>query len=246
MARPPGLAGTADLFGERAPLAPGPAGAEGHRARMRARLLQSGPEALADYEMLEMVLHLAVPRRDTKPIARALLRQFGSFAAAVAAPLEELRGVDGLGEAGAAALKVVQAAALRLSRGELRDRPVLDSWDRLMRYLVAALGRERVEQVRVLFLDTRNRLLADETMARGTVNHAPLYPREVLKRALDHHAAALILAHNHPSGDPTPSEADVALTREIAQAAEPLGLQVLDHVLIGNGRWVSFRQEGLL
>jgi DNA repair protein RadC len=213
---------------------------------MRARLLQSGPDALADHEMLEMVLHLALPRRDTKPVARALLARFGSFAGAIAAPAVELRGIEGLGDAGAAALKLVQGASLRLSRGELRDRPVLDSWERLTRHLVAAMARERVEQFRVLFLDTRNRLLAEEVQARGTVDHTPVYPREVLKRALEHHAAALILAHNHPSGDPTPSAADVAMTGEIVRAADPLGLRVLDHVVVGNGRWISFRQQGLL
>ncbi len=247
MARPPLRDAPAlDLLGDRPAASRVTPGTDGHRARMRARLLQAGPEALADHEMLEMVLYLALPRRDTKPIARTLLRRFGSFACAIAAPLAELRDVDGLGEAGAAALKVVQAAALRLSRGELRDLPVLDTWDRLMRYLTAGLARERVEQVLVLYLDARNRLLAEEVQARGTVNHVPAHPREVLKRALDHHAAALILAHNHPSGDPTPSDADVALTREIARAAEPLGVHLLDHVVVGNGRWVSFRQEGLL
>jgi DNA repair protein RadC len=171
----------------------------GHRARMREKLLGAGPEALLDHELLEMVLFLALPRRDTKPIARALLARFGSFANAIAAPLHELRDVEGLGEAGAAALRTVQAAALRLARAEVMDQPVLNNWDHLLSYLTVALTRERVEQFRVLFLDTRNRLIADEAQARGTVNHTPVYPREVVKRALELQATALILVHNHPT-----------------------------------------------
>lgn len=176
-----------------------PPGHAGHRARMRGKLLTAGPDALLDHELLEMVLFLALPRRDTKPIARALLTRFGSFANALTAPLSDLRGIEGLGEAGAAALRTVQAAALRLARAEVIDRPVLNNWDRLLAYLTAALSRERVEQFRVLFLDTRNRLMADEAQARGTVNHTPVYPREVVRRALELQATALILVHNHPS-----------------------------------------------
>ena len=228
------------------PSDPALAGTEGHRSRMRARLLAAGPEALADHEMLEMVLFLALPRRDTKPLARLLLTRFGSFAGSIAAPATELCTIDGLGEAGVAALKVVQAAALRLVRSEVIDRPVLANWDRLMAYLTASLARERVEQFRVLFLDTRNRLLADEAQGRGTVNHTPVYPREVVKRALELHATALILVHNHPSGDPTPSAADLDMTREIRTAAETLSIALHDHVIIGNDRWLSFRREGLL
>ncbi len=182
------------FFGEAAP-----PGAEGHRARLRTRLLKAGPDSLADHEMLEITLFLAIPRRDTKPIARDLLARFGSYANAVAAPVPELLRVDGLGEAGAAALKTIQAAALRLERPELKDRPILNNWDRLIAYLNAALARERVEQFRVLFLDTRNRLLADEALTRGTVNHTPVYPREVVRRAAELHATALILVHNHPT-----------------------------------------------
>ena len=224
---------------------PGP-GTDGHRARMRTRLLTAGPDALADHEMLEMVLFLALPRRDTKPIARALMGRFGSFAGAIAAPRQELLGIDGLGEAGLAALKVVHAAALRLARAEVLDQPVLNNWDRLMAYLNAVLARERVEQFRILFLDNKNRLLADEAQARGTVNHTPVYPREVVKRALELHATALILVHNHPSGDPTPSRDDIEMTREIRAAAQTLSVVLHDHVIIGNGRWLSFRKEGLI
>jgi len=225
---------------------PTAAGADGHRSRMRARLLAAGPESLADHEMLEMVLFLALPRRDTKPLARLLLTRFGSFAGAIAAPVTELSTLDGLGDAGVAALKLVQAAALRLALSEVINRPVLANWDRLMAYLTASLSRERVEQFRVLFLDTRNRLLADEAQGRGTVNHTPVYPREVVKRALELHATALILVHNHPSGDPTPSAADIDMTREIGTAAAALSIALHDHVIIGNERWLSFRREGLL
>jgi DNA repair protein RadC len=213
---------------------------------MRARLLTAGADSVADHELLEMVLFLALPRRDTKALARVLIARFGSFANAIAAPLTDLRSVEGVGEAGAAALKTVQAAALRLARAEILDRPVMNNWDRLMSYLNAVLARERVEHFRILFLDNRNRLLADEAQARGTVNHTPVYPREVVKRALELHATAIILVHNHPSGDPTPSSDDVVVTQEIVQAARALSIVVHDHVIVGNGRWLSFRQEGLL
>ncbi len=213
---------------------------------MRARLLAAGPEALADHELLEMVLFTALPRRDTKAIAKALLARFGSFAGAIAAPLPDLRAIEGLGEAGAAALKTVQAAALRLARTEILDRPLLDNWEWLIGYLNAALARERVEQFRVLFLDARNHLLADEVQARGTVNHTPVYPREVVKRALELHAAAIILVHNHPSGDPTPSREDITMTAETRKAADALAIVLHDHIIIGNGRWTSLREKKLL
>jgi DNA repair protein RadC len=213
---------------------------------MRARLLTAGPDALADHEMLEMVLFLALPRRDTKPLAKTLLVRFGSFANVIAAPLSDLMKVQGLGEAGAAALKTVHGAALRLARAEVLHRPVLSNWDRLMEYLNTVLARERIEQFRVLFLDNRNRLLADEAQARGTVNHTPVYPREVVKRALELHATALILVHNHPSGDPTPSQDDIVMTQDIRRAAQALGVVLHDHVIVGNGCWLSFRKEGLL
>lgn len=223
-----------------------PPGHLGHRARMRSKLLNAGPEALLDHEMLEMLLFQALPRRDTKPIARALLNRFGSFANAVSAPPRELLEVEGMGEAGAAALKTVHAAALRMMRAEVQDQPVLNNWDRLIGYLTATLAREPIEQFRLLFLDTKNRLIADEAQARGTVNHTPVYPREVVKRALELQATALILVHNHPSGDPTPSRADLEMTREVKAAASVLGITVHDHLIMGNGRHLSFRREGLL
>lgn len=222
------------------------AGVEGHRARLRNRLLTAGADSIADYELLELVLFLALPRRDTKPIARAMMTRFGSFANAISAPLNELRSIDGMGEAGTAALKTVQAAALRLLRAEVQGRPVLGNWDQLMQYLTAVLSRERIEHFRILFLDNRNRLLADEAQARGTVNHTPVYPREVAKRALELHATALILVHNHPSGDPTPSRPDIEMTQEIKAALATLSVVLHDHIIVGNGTWLSFRKEGLL
>ena len=243
----PGFGEQTSLLDQAAtPAAASPVGADGHRARLRTRLLEAGAEALADHELLEMVLFVALPRRDTKPIARALIARFGGFAGAIAAPLRELCAVEGLGEAGAAALKTVQAAALRLARAELLQTPVLARWDALMDYLHAVLARERIEQFRVLFLDGRNRLIADEAQARGTVNHTPVYPREVVKRALELHATAIILVHNHPSGDPTPSAADIDMTREVQAAANALSIVLHDHVIVGRGAWLSFRREGLL
>ena len=221
------------------------AGVEGHRARLRTRLLAAGPDALADHEMLEIVL-FALPRRDTKPLARALLARFGSFSRVISAPVQDLLSVEGMGDAGVAALKSVHAAALRLLQAEIMGQPVLSNWDRLMAYLGAEISRERVEQFRVLFLDNRNRLLADEAQQRGTVNHTPVYPREVSKRALELHATALILVHNHPSGDPTPSRDDIVMTQQIRAAVEALSVVLHDHIVIGNGRWISFRKEGLL
>ncbi len=217
-----------------------------HRSRMRQKLLTAGAAALADHELLEMALFLALPRRDTKPVAYRLLARFGSFANAISAPCGEIAAVEGMGEASAAALKIVQAAAQRLARAEIIGRPVLSHWDALMAYLNGVMARERVEQFRILFLDNRNRLIADEAQAKGTVNHTPVYPRDVVKRALEVQAAAIILAHNHPSGDPTPSRDDILMTRQIVEAARTLSITVHDHVIIGNGVWLSFRKEGLL
>ena len=221
-------------------------GPHGHRARLREKLIGRGAEALADYELLEMLLFFAQPRGDTKPLAKAIINHFGSFAAVLAASQRDLFAAPGLGMHGVAAIKLVQAAALRLARAEVLSRPVLNNWDRLMDYLNAVLARERVEQFRVLFLDNRNHLLADEVQARGTVNHTPVYPREVVKRALELHASALILVHNHPSGDPTPSPEDVEMTNDVREAARVLSITLHDHVIVGNGRWISLRREGLL
>ena len=230
------------LFGGDEP----PPGYLGHRARMREKIARAGPEALLDHEMLEMLLFLALPRRDTKPIARALLDRFGDFAATIAAPMAELQAVEGMGEAAAAALKLVQGAAGRLSVTQARKADLLNNWERLTAHLNVVMAREPIEQFRVLFLDAKNRLIADEVQTRGTVNHTPVYPREVVKRALELHATALILAHNHPSGDPTPSRADIEMTAEVKQAATALGIVLHDHVIVGQGSCMSFRQQGLL
>jgi DNA repair protein RadC len=218
----------------------------GHRERMRERLLRAGPDALADYELLEMVLYIAVARCDTKALAKTLLARFGSFANVIAATEKELTAVKGIGPNGAATLKVVHAAAVRLTHAEVKDAPVLNNWDRLMDYLQAAIAREPIEHFRVLFLDTRNKLIADEAQARGTVNHTPVYPREVVRRALEHKATALILAHNHPSGDPSPSRADIEMTQAIKEAAAALEIVIHDHIIVGNGKYLSFRREGFL
>jgi DNA repair protein RadC len=221
-------------------------GVEGHRSRMRARLLAAGPDALADHEMLEMLLFLALPRRDTKPIARELLNRFGGFGPVVTASPGELRSVEGLGDAGIAALKLAQAAASRLLRGELAAKPVLDSWRALTEYLRAAFGHARVEQFHVLFLDARTRLIADEVMGRGTINHAPVYPREIARRALELNASTVILAHNHPSGSTEASRDDVAMTREVRRALQPLGVSLYDHLIITGDAVVSMQRSGLL
>jgi DNA repair protein RadC len=221
-------------------------GPHGHRSRMRDKLLNRGPDALADYELLEMLLFYAMPKGDTKPLAKALINRFGSFAAVLTAPQQELFAVNGLADFGVSALKLVQAAALRLVKAELTDRPILNNWDRLTGYLNAVLARERNEQFRVLFLDSKNRLLADELLGRGTVNHTPVYPREVVKRALELHAMAIILVHNHPSGDPSPSQDDIVITQEIKAATAILQITLHDHVIVGNGRCYSLRSNGLL
>ncbi len=221
-------------------------GPQGHRARMRERLLVRGGAGLADYELLEMLLFFAFKKGDTKPLAKTLINRYGSFANVICAPQRDLLETRGLGVHSVTALKLVQETALRLARAEVMDQPVLNNWDRLMDYLNAVLAREKVEQFRILFLDPRNRLIADEAQARGTVNHTPVYPREVVKRALELHATAIILVHNHPSGDPTPSRDDIDMTEEVKQAASVLGVVLHDHVIVGNGKWLSFRSEGLI
>jgi DNA repair protein RadC len=221
-------------------------GPEGHRARMREKLLERGPDALADYELLEMLLFLAMPKGDTKPLAKALINRHGSFARVLAAPQRDLLLTRGLGVHSVSALKLVQAAAIRLARAELQDAPVLGSRERLTAYLNSAMARERTEQFRVLFLDSKNRLIADEVQGRGTVNHTPAYPREVVKRALELHATALILVHNHPSGDSTPSRGDIEMTKDVRRAAETMGIALHDHIIVASGEHFSFRQQALL
>jgi DNA repair protein RadC len=218
----------------------------GHRKRLRERFLAGGPDALPDYELLELVLFFAIPQRDTKPLAKALLARFGSFADVIAAPAERLMDVEGVKDATVAALKIVEASALRLAKSRIIGRPALSSWEALLDYCAAAMGRAQTEEFRILFLDRKNVLLADEVHQRGTVDHTPVYPREVVKRALELGASALILVHNHPSGDPTPSRADIAMTREISIAAKALKIDVHDHLVIGRGKHASFKALGLL
>jgi DNA repair protein RadC len=221
-------------------------GPHGHRGRMREKVLERGAGALADYEVLEMLLFLAFKSGDTKPLAKSVINHIGSFAAVLSAPSDTLMRVPGLGPHAVSAIKLVREAAERLVRAEVLDGPVLNDWDKLMAYLNTMMARSKIEHFRVLFLDTRNRLLADEELGRGTVNHLAVYPREVIKRALALGATAMILAHNHPSGDPTPSREDIEMTREIIRAAGMFSIAVHDHVVVGNGTWRSFRREGLL
>lgn len=218
----------------------------GHRGRLRQRLMAAGPDALPDYELLELVLFAAQPRRDVKPLAKALLARFGSFAEVISAPPALLAEVDGVGDNVIATLKVVQAAAHRLAQGEVMARPVIGSWQKLMAYCRVSMAHEATEHFRVLFLNRRNELIADEVQQKGTVDHTPVYPREVVKRALELGATAVIMVHNHPSGDPTPSPADIEMTREVKEAGEKLGIQLHDHVIIGRRGHNSFKTLGLI
>jgi len=217
-----------------------------HRQRLRQRFVDGGADAVPDYELLELVLFRAIPRQDVKPLARALIETFGDFNRVVSAPNPQLAKVNGVGPAVITELKIVEAAAHRLARGKVMKQQVVSSWDALMNYCQTVMAHRDVEQFRVLFLDNRNVLIADEEQARGTIDHVPVYPREVVKRALELNAAALILVHNHPSGDPTPSEADIAMTKQICAAADALGLTIHDHLIVGKSCQLSFRVEGLL
>jgi DNA repair protein RadC len=218
----------------------------GHRERLRKRFRDAGPDALPDYELIELVLFRAVPRRDTKPLAKAILARFGTFAEAMNAPDELLKEVPGLGEAAITEIKLVRAAALRLVRGEVLERPVLGSWSQVLDYCRASMGFEPKEQFRILFLDKRNQIIADEVQQEGTVDHTPVYVREVVKRALELSATAIVLVHNHPSGDPTPSRADIEMTKQIVQSAKNLGIVVHDHIIVGKQGHASFRGLGLI
>ncbi|MFQ6017903.1 MAG: DNA repair protein RadC [Kiloniellaceae bacterium] len=218
----------------------------GHRERLRRRVLDKGADSLADYEILEFLLFGAKQRGDTKPLAKALIGRFGNLAGVLSASPRELAAVPGMGDSSIAVLKIVPDAARRLALEELAERPVIASWDKLLAYCRIAMGREKVEQFRLLFLDKKNRLIADELQQHGTVDHTPIYPREVVKRALELGASALILVHNHPSGDPTPSKADIEMTREVQEAAAKLGIAVHDHIIIGRSGQSSFKTLGLL
>ena len=225
----------------RAGLAEGVPHYHGHRERLRGRFREAGADAVSDYELLELVLFRAIPQRDVKPLAKELIAKFGSFAEVVAAPPARLGEIKGVGAAAVTELKIVHAAASRLARGQLRKRPVLSSWSGVIDYCRTAMAYEDREQFRLLFLDKRNQLIADEVQQVGTVDHTPVYPREVVKRALELSATALILVHNHPSGDPTPSHADIQMTQSIIDVAKPLGIAVHDHIIVGKEGHVSFK-----
>ena len=218
----------------------------GHRARLRERALKAGLGALPDYELLELYLFRTFPRGDVKPLAKALMARFGSLAAVLSASLPELRAVAGVGEAAALDLKLAHETAQRLARAEVKKRPVISSWTALLDYVRVSLAHEGREQFRVLFLDKKNQLIADELMGTGTVDHAPVYPREIMRRALELSASAVILLHNHPSGDPTPSGADVEMTRLIVEAGAPLKVAVHDHLVVGRQGVASFKALGLM
>lgn len=216
-----------------------------HRKRLRERFMAGGANAMPDYELLELVLFRAIPRQDVKPLARDLIDTFGDFNRVLSAPIAQLTRTKGVGDTVALELKVVEAAAHRLARARVMQRHVVSSWAALLDYCHTVMAHRDIEQFRVLYLDTKNVLIADEEQGKGTVDHVPVYPREVVKRALELNAASLILVHNHPSGDPTPSDMDIAMTRQIAQAAQPLNITVHDHLIIGKSCEVSFRAEGL-
>jgi len=228
------------------PAAEEPPHYHGHRERLRERFYGAGPDALSDYELLEMALFPALPRRDTKPLAKALLKKFGSFAEVVHAPEARLREVDGIKDASIHQLKLIAAAASRIAKGEIKRSIALSSWNEVIEYCRTSMAFADKEQFRILFLDKRNQLIADEVQQTGTVDHTPVYPREVIKRALELSATALILMHNHPSGDPTPSSADIQMTKAIIGIASPLGISVHDHIIVGKNGHASLKGMKLI
>jgi DNA repair protein RadC len=218
----------------------------GHRERLRERFHSAGPDALSDYELLEMALFSAIPRRDTKPLAKALIKKFGSFAEVVHAPVARLREVEGIKDASINQLKLLAAAASRIARGEIGRKVALSSWNDVIGYCRSSMAFADKEQFRLLFLDKRNQLISDEIQQTGTVDHTPVYPREVIKRALELSATALILVHNHPSGDPSPSQADIQMTKAIIDIAAPLGISVHDHIIVGKNGHASLKGMRLI
>lgn len=236
---------------EEAPAQPAPSGkppsyiAE-HRKRLRARFITGGADALPDYELLELVLFRAIPRQDVKPLANRLLSTFGDLNRVLSAPIARLKEVDGVGDAVICELKIIEAAAHRLARARVIQKPILSSWDALIDYCHTAMAHRETEQFRALYLDRKNTLIADEAQAEGTVDHVPVYPREIAKRALELNASALILVHNHPSGDPTPSQQDIDTTRQIEAACATLNITLHDHLIIGKSREISMRSDGFI
>ncbi len=219
---------------------------QGHRARLRQRFKVGGAEAMPDYELLEMILFRAIARADTKPLAKELLAKFGSFSNVIHAPEARLKEVKGVGDAVVSELKLIKACALRLLQSELEEKPILNSWSAMVSYVCAAMAHEPREQFRIIFLDKRHHILLDEVQAEGTIDHTPVYTREVVKRALEVGASAIILAHNHPSGDPTPSRADVKMTKEIMDALDKINILVHDHIIVGRDGHVSLKELQLI
>lgn len=245
------FAETASLFmqlDEAVPIQTGkvPSYLRDHRSRLRERFLTGGPDAVPEYELLELILFRAIPRQDVKPLARALIERFGDLNRILSAPIREISKVKGAGKAVALELKIVEAASHRMARGKVIERPVISSWNALLDYCHTVMSHRETEQFRVLFLDTKNVLIADEAQAKGTIDHVPVYPREVVKRALELNAASILLVHNHPSGDPTPSQADIVMTEKIRTAAAALEIALHDHLIIGKSKELSFRAAGLL
>lgn len=218
----------------------------GHRDRLRERFLIGGPDALPDYELLELVLFMAIPRRDVKPLAKELITAFGNLAGVLNAPVSELEKINGLSDNTITALKAIQASAFRMMKQDVMKKPILNSWARLMDYCAATMAHEKKEHFRVLFLNKKNELIADEIQQSGTVDHTPVYPREIMKRALELSATAIILCHNHPSGDPTPSRMDIEMTQQIIAAGEPFQIKIHDHIIVSKNGTASFRNLGLL
>lgn len=239
------VSGQPDLWRAKPAPAPKPHYA-GHRERLRERAVAGGLPAVPDYELLELFLYRSIPRGDVKPLAKQLLGRFGSLGGVLGATAEDLRTVAGVGEALALDLKLLHEATLRTAKEQVARRTVISSWAALLAYVKTALAHEAREQFRVLFLDKKNQLIADEIMNRGTVDHAPVYPREVVRRALELSASSLILVHNHPSGDPTPSSADVDMTKQIVDAARPLRITIHDHLVVGRDGTASFKALGLM
>lgn len=218
----------------------------GHRDRLRQRFVTGGADALADYELLELILFMAIPRRDVKPLAKTLLERFGGLPQLMAASHHELTQIDGISENTAIAIQAISAVSLRTVKQEIMRKPILNNWTRLMDYCYAAMAHEKKEHFRILFMNKKNELIADAVQGSGTVDHTPAYPREIMKRALEHGATAMILLHNHPSGDPKPSQADIDMTGAIIRAAEPFTIVVHDHVIISKSGYFSFKNEGLI
>jgi DNA repair protein RadC len=218
----------------------------GHRARLKERFRKGGSDALADYELLELTLMQSIPRRDVKPLAKNLIAEFGSYAEVISASPKRLEEINGIGENTITSLKLIEASAQRLSQSIVMDKPVLANWAALIKHCTTNMAYKKIEQFRVIYLDRQNRLIADEIHAEGTVDHTPVYPREVIKRALDLQSTAIILVHNHPSGDPTPSRADIDMTNQIFEAGEKLGVILHDHLIISKSGHSSFKMMGLL